>query len=194
MKPLLSICCTTYNQEKYIAQTLDGFLLQKTNFPIEIIVHDDASTDGTQQIIKEYAEKDSRIKLILQTENKYSQNISPWACYCFPAAEGKYIALCEGDDYWVDALKLQKQVDSLESNPDYSIAWTNYSNLKNGEITVNDFGYTKDLVTIDFNNLFTPYSTLTLTVIFKKEQLNLALYKTLRNAKDNSLYVILLQK
>ena len=73
MNPLLSICCTTFNHEKYIKQTLDGFLLQQTSFPIEIIVHDDASTDNTAEIIREYAEKDSRIVPILQTENQFSK-------------------------------------------------------------------------------------------------------------------------
>lgn len=194
MKPLLSICCTTYNQEKYIAQTLDGFLNQKTDFPIEIIIHDDASTDGTQEIIKAYAEKESRIKLILQTENKYSQNIKPWANFCFPKADGKYIALCEGDDYWIDDLKLQKQVSFLEANPDYVVSWTNYKVLKNNEIIENDFSYEEAEVTIDYNNLFTPYSTYTLTTVFKQEALDVELYKTLKHSKDNTLYIMLLQK
>ncbi|AUC80643.1 glycosyltransferase [Lacinutrix sp. Bg11-31] len=194
MKPLLSICCTTYNQEKYVAQTLDGFLKQKTNFSIEIIIHDDASTDKTQDIIRAYAKKDSRIKLILQTENQYSQNIKPTANFCIPMATGKYIALCEGDDYWTDDLKLQKQVDFLEANPEYVVSWTNYKIFKNNEIIENDFSYNEAEVTIDYNNLFTPYSTYTLTTVFKKEALDLELYKSLKYSKDNSLYVMLLQK
>ncbi|WP_055435548.1 glycosyltransferase family 2 protein [Lacinutrix algicola] len=194
MTPLLSICCTTYNQEKYIAQTIDGFLNQKTDFPIEIIIHDDASTDGTQKIIKAYAEKDARIKLILQKENQYSQNIKPLPNFCFPKAEGQYIALCEGDDYWIDDLKLQKQVHFLEANPDYVVSWTNYKILKNNEIIENDFSYDEAEVTIDYNNLFTPYSTYTLTTVFKKEALDIELYKTLKHSKDNSLYIMFLQK
>ncbi|WAC01872.1 glycosyltransferase [Lacinutrix neustonica] len=194
MKPLLSICCTTYNHVKFVKQTLDGFLLQETNFPIEIIIHDDASTDGTQDLLKVYAEKDSRVKLILQQENQYSQNIKPWAHFCFPKAQGKYIALCEGDDYWVDPLKLQKQVDFLEANPEYTVSWTNFEILKREGLSKNDFTYTTDIVTIDFNNLFTPYSTYTLTAVFKKQALNIELYKTLKHSKDNSLYVMLLQK
>ena len=192
--PLLTICCTVYNQEKYVEQTLDGFLLQKTNFLVEILIHDDASTDNTQEIIKEYSKKDSRIKLILQTENKYSQNILPWPHYCFPQAKGKYIALCEGDDYWIDPYKLQKQVDFLETNPDYVVSWTDYNILKNEIIEKNNFGYNADAVTIDFDTLFSPYSTLTLTVVFKKEALDMKVYKRLEHSKDNSLYVMLLQK
>lgn len=125
MNPLLSICCTTFNHEKYIKQTLDGFLLQQTSFPIEIIVHDDASTDNTAEIIREYAEKDSRIVPILQTENQFSKFKKPWANYVFPRAQGKYIALCEGDDYWIDPFKLQKQVDFLEAHPDYGSCFHN---------------------------------------------------------------------
>jgi len=194
MKPLLSICCTTFNQEHYVAKTLEGFLKQKTNFPIEIIIHDDASTDYTQNIIKEFAKKDARIKLILQTENQYSQNIKPTANFCIPMASGKYIALCEGDDYWIDDLKLQKQVDFLESNPEYVVSWTNFKILKDDTIIANDFNYNEAEVTIDFNNLFSPYSTYTLTTVFKKEALNLETYKTLKQSKDNSLYIMLLQK
>ncbi len=125
MDPLVSICCTSYNHENYIRETLDGFLMQKTSFPIEIIVHDDASTDNSKQIIEEYAQKDARFVTILQTQNQYSQKIKPWPNYVFPKAKGKYIALCEGDDYWTDPLKLQKQVDFLEANPDYGICFHN---------------------------------------------------------------------
>lgn len=125
MKPLLTVCCTAYNHENFIAQTLEGFLMQKTSFPIEIIVHDDASTDGTAEIIKKYAAMDDRIVTILQSENQYSKNKKPWANYIFPIAKGKYIALCEGDDYWIDPLKLQKQVDFLESNVDYGSCFHN---------------------------------------------------------------------
>ncbi len=74
MTPLVSICCTAYNQENYIEQTLNGFLIQKTTFPIEIIIHDDASTDSTAQIIQKFAKQDSRIVTILQEENQYSKN------------------------------------------------------------------------------------------------------------------------
>ncbi|WP_417213887.1 glycosyltransferase family 2 protein [Bizionia sp.] len=140
MKPLLTICCTTYNQERYLRETLDGFLIQETTFPIEIIIHDDASTDNTVEIIKEYAAKDNRITTILQTENQYSQNIDPWANFVFPAAKGKYLALCEGDDYWTDPLKLQKQVDFLENNLDFELCFHNSKKLyqESGKFELNE--------------------------------------------------------
>ncbi len=114
----VSICCTAYNHERYIRQCLDGFVNQRTAFPFEVIVHDDASTDATAQIIREYAEKYPHIiKPILQTENQYSQNVDVTADYIFPAMQGKYIAFCEGDDYWADLDKLQLQYDLMEANP-----------------------------------------------------------------------------
>lgn len=118
---LVSIICIAYNHEKYIKDTLDGFLMQKTNFPFEIIVHDDASTDNTAQIIKEYAEKyPDLIVPILQTENQYSQKVMIDIDILYPIAKGKYIAFCEGDDFWTNENKLQMQVDFLEKNPDYT--------------------------------------------------------------------------
>lgn len=114
-EPLVSVCCITYNHESFIRNALDGFLSQETNFPIEIIIHDDASTDDTARIIEEYQrEHPQKIFPILQTENQYSKGVKPYSEFVFPRARGKYIAICEGDDYWTDPQKLQKQVDVLE--------------------------------------------------------------------------------
>lgn len=119
--PLVSICCITYNHESFIQDAIDGFLMQKTSFPIEILIYDDASTDETANIIKVYEDKHPYIiKPIYQTENQYSKGVRPTAKFNLPRAKGKYIALCEGDDYWTDPLKLKKQVDLLEANPDFS--------------------------------------------------------------------------
>lgn len=122
--PLVSIRCLAYNQEKYIRQCLDGFIIQKTKFPFEIIVHDDASTDGTADIIREYARKYPYINAILETENQYSKHDGSLGRIVNSAIRGKYVALCEGDDYWIDPLKLQKQVDFLENHPDYALIYT----------------------------------------------------------------------
>lgn len=113
----VTVCCTTYNHEKYIRKALNGFVMQKTDFPFKVIVHDDASTDNTAEIIKEYAEKyPDIIKPILQTENQYSKNPDAIYDYINPLIEGEYIALCEGDDYWIDEYKLQKQVTAMDSH------------------------------------------------------------------------------
>ncbi|KEF38878.1 glycosyl transferase [Schinkia azotoformans MEV2011] len=117
---LVSISCLTYNHEKYLRQALDSMLMQKTNFPFEIIVHDDVSTDNTVEIIKEYARKYPNIvKPIIQMENQYSKKVSITHQYILPKARGKYIAYCEGDDYWTEPNKLQKQVDFLEGHPEF---------------------------------------------------------------------------
>lgn len=122
---LVSIRCIAFNQEPYIRYALDGFVSQKTNFKFVAIVHDDASTDRTPDIIREYAERyPDIIKPILETENLYSKRDGSLARVMDEACTGKYIAYCEGDDYWIDPLKLQKQVDFLEAHPDYSMCWT----------------------------------------------------------------------
>ena len=115
---LVSISCITYNHEDYISEAIESFLAQKTNFKYEILIHDDASTDNTVEIIKQYERTYPEIiKPIYQKENKYSRGIKVGSFY-LNRALGKYIAICEGDDYWVDPYKLQKQVDYMEAHPE----------------------------------------------------------------------------
>lgn len=124
---LVSINCITYNHENYIANALDSFLMQKTNFKFEILIHDDASTDRTADIIRKYEKKyPDVIKPILQKENQQSQGVKKIS-YRFnhTRANGKYIAMCEGDDYWTDPYKLQKQVDYMEQNPQCTFCFHN---------------------------------------------------------------------
>ena len=125
--PLVSVRCITYNQQSFIAQTLDGFLSQETDFPFEVIVHDVASTDKTADVIREYEKKYPKIiKPIYETENQYSKNDDSLDKIVDSACKGKYIAFCEGDDYWIDPLKLQKQISFLEKNLDYGYSYTNF--------------------------------------------------------------------
>lgn len=113
----VSICCTAYNHEKYIEATLKSFLAQITNFQFEIIIHDDASTDKTAEIIRLYEERYPKIiHAIYQCANQYSKGIKITQKFIAPKTKGEYIALCEGDDFWTDPYKLQKQVDMLENN------------------------------------------------------------------------------
>jgi len=125
-KPLVSVCCTTYNHEKYIQEAIDGFLIQETDFPFEILIRDDCSTDNTPTIIKKYVEKyPNLIFPIFEKENTYSKGVKPMPVL-YKKAKGKYIALCEGDDYWIDSKKLAKQVNFLEYNLGYSLCGTRY--------------------------------------------------------------------
>lgn len=118
----VSVICLAYNHEKYIRETLEGFIFQKTNFAFEVIIHDDASTDSTAAIIREYVKKYPDIIIpIFQSENQYSQKTPIMRTYIKPLLRGKYIALCEGDDYWTDDKKLQKQFEIMENNAECSM-------------------------------------------------------------------------
>ena len=118
----VSVICNVYNHGKYIRDALEGFVTQQTSFPFEVLVHDDASTDNSADIIREYeARYPDLIKPIYQTENQYSKGGKISRRFQAPRTRGKYVALCEGDDYWTDPLKLQKQYDFMETHPEYTL-------------------------------------------------------------------------
>lgn len=134
----LSICCIAYNHENFIAEALDGFLMQETNFDFEIVIGEDCSSDKTLEMIKHYQQKyPDRIKLLA---NKTNIGMMRNFIETLKACTGKYIALCEGDDYWTDTFKLQKQVDFLEANKEYAICFTCYkikNELNNKDTIIN---------------------------------------------------------
>lgn len=134
----VSVLTLAFNHASYIKQNIEGFLSQKTSFPIELIIHDDCSTDGTADIIREYASRyPDKIHPILQKENQYSKGVDPFD-FLLEKATGEYYALCEGDDYWCDPNKLQKQVDFLDANRSYSacVHNTEIRNIKTGKKSV----------------------------------------------------------
>ena len=119
-RPVVSIVCNTYNHESFIRQCIEGFLIQETTFPVEILIHEDASTDATASIVREFEQAEPvLIKPIYQQENQYSKSVPINVALNFPRAQGCYIALCEGDDHWTDPEKLERQVHFLDCNPDY---------------------------------------------------------------------------
>ncbi len=137
--PMVSILCIAYNHEKFIEDAIEGFLIQETDFPFEILIHDDASTDTTADIIREYEVRYPRlIKPIYQVENQYSKGIKPYFFIIMPRAKGRYLAYCEGDDYWTDSKKLQIQVDFLEANPDYVISGHDALSIDEGKNKIKD--------------------------------------------------------
>lgn len=144
IKPKVVINCATYNQENYIRDALEGFIMQKTDFPFVAIVHDDASTDDTADIVREYAEKYPDIILpVFEKENKYSKNdgsLGKIMKTAIKATKALYVALCEGDDYWIDPSKLKTQVDFLDTHLDYSMCFHAVM-IKNESVTelVKDF-------------------------------------------------------
>ncbi len=173
--PLVSISCITYNHAPYIRECLDGFLMQKCDFDFEVLIHDDASTDGTQEIIKEYQEKYPEIiKPIFQNENQYSKGVRGiMAKFNFPRAKGKYIALCEGDDYWVDLDKLQRQVRFLEENEEYSLVAENSKVIDERNGLEYFFSKLKMPSEIKMEELVKGRKFHTASVLFQREKLHL---------------------
>ena len=128
MTPLVSIQCAVYNHEPFLRRCLDGFVMQRTDFPFEVVVHDDASTDGSAAIILEYAERyPNIIRPIIEKENLWSKRDGSMRRMWKRELHGKYIAICEGDDCWTDPLKLQKQISFMESHPQYGASYSSFS-------------------------------------------------------------------
>ena len=172
--PIVSVCVQTYQHVNYIRECLDGILMQETSFPFEIILGEDDSKDGTREICKEYAERyPKKIRLFLHhRENNIKIDGQPTGRFNFMyniySARGKYIALCEGDDYWTDPLKLQKQINFLEKNSRYSYCAHNSQRLKEGEFISNQL----NSHTITFNrHIYSNYIN-TCTLILRKEYLH----------------------
>jgi hypothetical protein len=135
-KPAVSIICTTYNHERYVESTIRGFLSQECDHPFEILIHDDASTDRTQDVIRAWQQRYPHIiKPLLQTVNQKSQGVRPFETM-LARAQGDFVATCEGDDFWIDPGKLQRQVGFLLANPDFSCTTHNYHHFVESSLTV----------------------------------------------------------
>lgn len=120
----VSICCITFNHRPFIEQCIQGFLDQECDFRVEIMIHDDASTDGTNEVIKQYADRHPSIfRVVQQAQNQYSKGVNPYYSYLFPEARGQFIAICDGDDYWDDPVKLANQVAYLDANSETVIVY-----------------------------------------------------------------------
>lgn len=193
---MVTICCLAYNHESYIRQCLDGFLMQKTNFRFEAIVHDDASTDGTATIIREYADKyPNIIKPIFETENQYSKRDGSLRRILDAHTHGKYIAMCEGDDYWTDPYKLQKQVDFLESHPDYVMCSHRFNQyIQDKNLLEEEKDLTFQGADYDLKNLIGgKWLTQTLTVMYRRSALDLKEYESYGMSMDIILFYALLK-
>jgi len=193
-KPLVSICCITYNHVNFIEEAIESFLMQKVSFPIEIIIHDDASTDGTKEIIEQYADRYPKVvRALYQNENQYSKGVRGITIkFTFPHARGKYIALCEGDDYWTDPFKLQKQVDFLEANSNYVIHSGKAKVLVQNELN-KIIGNPLSKNTYDIADFLTKNNLITCTVLFRNTDVFEDAFKNIMFG-DWMLYVQLLSK
>lgn len=180
IKPKVVITSLAYNHELYVKDALEGFVMQKTNFPIVAIVHEDCSTDNTARIIKEYEKKYPDIIFpIFEEENQYSKQngtLSRIMRTAIAASGAKYVAMCEGDDYWTDPLKLQKQVDFLESHPEYGMCYAKakfyYQESKK---------YGKYLFGNEYNSLTdllcNTYAIPTASIVYKRDFIDYNYYK-----------------
>lgn len=191
---LVSVVCDVYNHEPYLRQCFDGFVMQKTNFKFEVLVHDDASTDKSAEIIMEYTNKYPDIfKPIIQKENQYSKGVGIWKTYQFPRVKGKYVAFCEGDDYWIDSLKLQKQVNILESDASCTMVYSGF-NTVNEEGTLlyrYDFDYNIKKSTSGFIFPLLLFRNIIMTVscIVRKKVLSSEIYTKCSENLDYNLFL-----
>ena len=117
-RPLVTICCITFNHGPYLRKTLEGFLRQETDFPVRILIHDDASDDDTISILREYEQRYHNVDVIYEEKNQFSRGVNIAFDILLPKIESKYIAICEGDDYWTDSHKLARQIEFMEMNSD----------------------------------------------------------------------------
>lgn len=132
---MVTVVCLTYNHADFIREALDGFVAQQAPWPFEVLVHDDASTDGTAEIVREYERRyPELIRGVYQTQNQFSQGVRIPRTFLYPLIRGRYVALCEGDDYWTDPHKLEKQVAVLEAHPELDICAHRARRLRGGKL------------------------------------------------------------
>ena len=175
MQPTVIVWCLTYNQKDFIRDALNGFVMQQTTFPFEVVVHDDASTDGTTDVVMEYAERYPEIiKPMVEKENQWRKGGLKHIISIMNEhhRRGKYIAFCEGDDYWADPNKLQQQVDFLEGNPDYSMCF--HSAKKKYETDVHAWIDCENIQDKDYDptDIFINWTVPTASVLCRKEAMD----------------------
>lgn len=196
--PVVSISCITYNHENFIRDAIEGFLMQKTTFPVEILIHDDTSTDKTAAIVREYEKRHpSLFNCFYQPENTYTKPNKRELRKPFrDAHRGKYIAVCEGDDYWTDPLKLQKQVGFLERNPDYSMCFHNaiiYETTykRRNVFLFNEFTSDRDLA---IDDIVCKWVVPTASIVYRKKYSERPVWMTRIYSGDYSLLLALYLK
>jgi glycosyltransferase involved in cell wall biosynthesis len=190
--PLISVCCITYNHQDYIEDCIRGFLKQELTYNVEFLIHDDASTDQTQSLIKSLVGNDPRFKLILREKNIKSTGKAIFPLL-FKEAQGKYIAMCEGDDYWTDPLKLQKQVDFLEENTNYAGVATNSKLVFESSGKSRLFKKTKSDLDLNINDFLKQRYFHTASFVSKKEFLKTIVFPKILSG-DRFLFLFIASK
>lgn len=200
-QPLLIITSITYNHAKFLRKCLDGFLAQQTSFSWYALVHDDCSTDGTTDILREYAEKyPDKIVAMYEEENQFHKGDRTIARKMYAISRNaKYTAVCEGDDYWTDPYKLQKQVDFLEAHPEYSVCFTRCQHVNAITGAMRDDAIDKimpndaDGVDIDIDTFFSGWFTHPLTMVYRNSMFDYTAYVRYRYYRDTHMIYHLLK-
>lgn len=190
-KPLVTVIIITYNHEKYISQTIEGVLMQKTNFDYEFIICNDCSPDNTDEVINNYLKTHPLGNKIQYFNHKVNKGMVDNFIFAVSKSKGKYIALCEGDDYWISENKLQKQIDFLEQNPDFSICFHTVKILKDNQLhddwmtkRPNDVTTCEDLINYG-NYIQTP------SLVFRNKKSEYPVHFRLSPVGDYFLYILL---
>lgn len=195
---MVAVWMVTYNHGEFIENAIESVMMQKSTFKYKLFIGEDNSTDKTREICKKLQEKyTDRIELILHEKNIGANSNGMYMYKRCLESGSKYIALLEGDDYWIDSNKLQSQIDFLEANPDFSICWTDYKVQRGDCFENNEWEGVLKLNSnkiIDLNNFGYPYCTYTLTACFKKEIFDNVNYNNFKYFKDNSIYILALLK
>lgn len=197
---MVSIVVATYNHEKYISTAIESFLMQRCDFKVEILINDDASTDKTAEIVRSYEQNYPNLfRNFYQFENQYSKGKKPWIDILFPTSKGKYIAICEGDDYWTDPFKLQKQVDFLEKRKEFGFCFHEVEvidGFSKGKIKdLNEKLLSKKMgVEIKFSSLLNGFSFPIQSLVFNKELLEKDEYLKFKYYRDVHMLVSFLKK
>lgn len=190
----VSVIMITYLHSPFIEKSIEGVLNQKCDFEFELIISNDNSPDDTDQKVKSYLENHPRKNKVQYTSHVKNKGMDKNFFWSFKQCKGKYIAICEGDDYWTDPYKLQKQVDLLEKNPDLSLVCSNFKikNLEN-QILESELAYSEDF-RFKSSDLYTQWIAKTLTLMFRKEHINFEIIKTYKHFRDVHLMNHLLLK
>lgn len=177
-KPIVSVVMITYGHEDFIKEAIEGVFLQQTNFDVELIISNDSSPDNSDEVIRnliENAPSNINVNYIFHTQNI---GMMPNFISALQNANGKYIAVCEGDDYWTDPLKLQKQIDFLQANPDYSISFHKVTEIDEKNIKLRELPIQKLNSDLIINDLAKTNFIPTLSTVFRNYQID---YSKLRN-------------
>ncbi len=165
--PELTVCIITYNHEKYIRQCLEGVMIQKTDFPFDVVIGEDCSTDGTRSVIREFETRYPRIIKPLYHKSNVGSARNNYE-YCFPLIKSKYIAICDGDDYWTDPYKLQKQYDFLEQHPECALCFHRSNSVDQDDNIIKLDKPVDDVIFYSWKDIFHT-SIPTLTVVFRNK-------------------------